>query len=231
VLLLLVVVGVSAAVARILFVDDLGSRTEPARSALLDAAGLTDPHAARRATQVEFVDARFGSHPVLALAHVGLGAVFLALAPLQFSGRFRARHLRLHRWAGRLLIVAALASTLASLYFGLWVPFGGWREAVAIAAFAALFLFSLGRGFVAIRARDVALHREWMIRSYAVAVGISTVRVVIVAIDLPLTMLGIDAVGVFLIGLWSGWILTVAAAEAWIRRTRLPAPVTAVHAA
>jgi hypothetical protein len=64
-----------------------------------------------------------------------------------------------------------------------------------------------------------------------VAVGISTVRVVIVAIDLPLTMLGIDAVGVFLIGLWSGWILTVAAAEAWIRRTRLPAPVTAVHAA
>ena len=43
---------------------------------------------------------------------------------------------------------------------------------IVIVALAA-FLFALGKGFVHVRAGRVALHREWMIRAFAVALAIA----------------------------------------------------------
>jgi hypothetical protein len=230
VLLPLVVVGLAAALARSVFVADLGWRLEPARHVTLDALGFTDRHAAARPAEARRFDGRFAAHPVLTRVHVGLGGTFLLLAPLQFSARFRARHLRLHRWSGRVLLAAALAGTAPALFFGLWIPFAGWMESLAIATFAALFLFALGRAFMAIRRRQVALHREWMIRAFAVALGISTIRLVGLVLDPVLTAAGLTAAGVFLASIWTGWILTVAAAEGWIRYTR-PRPQVVATAA
>jgi uncharacterized membrane protein len=232
VLPLLVLVGVFAAAARAVLVADLGQRMEPVRNALLAALEITDPHAAARPAEAARFDGSFAAHPVLARLHVVLGAVFLLLAPLQFAARVRARHLTLHRWSGRALLVAALVSTVSSLYFGLVIPFAGPAESVAIALFAALFLFALGRAYHAIRRRDVARHREWMIRAFAVAIGISTVRLVSLPLDPVLTAAGFTAAGVFLVSIWTGWLLTVAVAEAWIRHTRTaPPPVRAAAAA
>jgi hypothetical protein len=216
----MVLVGASAAVGRPTFPADLGSRMEPYRVRLLDAIGVQDPNQRERMSEIARFDSPFAAHPAQTLLHVIPGALFLVLAPLQFASRIRTRHLRLHRWSGRLLVLAGLLSGLNGLYFGLLMPFAGAAERVAIALFGGLFLLALARGFVAIRRRDPDGHREWMIRAFAIALGISTVRVLGGILDVALTPSGVAPVTVFLLSVWLGWSLTLGAAEVWIRRTR-----------
>ena len=54
------------------------------------------------------LDAGFARHVTLTLIHILPGALFLVLAPLQFVPGIRAKHLRLHRWMGRVLLISGL---------------------------------------------------------------------------------------------------------------------------
>jgi hypothetical protein len=123
--------------------------------------------------------------------HVLLGGVFLLVAPLQFSVWVRTRHVQFHRWSGRVLLRAV---------------------------FGSLFLIAICRAFLAIRRHQVARHREWMIRVFAIAV--STVRVVAGVLDVALTPTGFRAPDLFVLSLWTGWVITLGVAELWIRYTR-----------
>lgn len=221
---LLTAIGLTAALARASFPADLAGRVDPVRALLLASLGITDPLAAQRPAEVQRFDGPFAAHPRLTLLHVVPGGLFLALAPLQFSSRLRDRHRRLHRWSGRLLVLTAVVSVLPGLYFGLLMPFGGGIEAIAIAVFGGLFLAAIGRAVVAIRTGRVELHREWMIRAFAIAIGIATVRVWGTVFDLALTPLAVSPRDVFVMSVWTGWITTLGAAELWIAYTR-PAAV------
>lgn len=216
----LVVIGVGAAVGRIVFADDFITRAEPVRQWLMDAFHRVDPFALERSAELARVDGRFAAHPRLTLLHVLPGGIFLLFAPLQFSTRIRTRHLRLHRWSGRLLLPTVLAGLLPGLYFGILMPYGGPAEAVAVAVFGGLFLLAVYRGVRAIRRGQVARHREWMIRVFALTIAISAVRLVGGALDVALTPLGVRPSAVFALSVWTGWILTLGVAELWIRHTR-----------
>jgi uncharacterized membrane protein len=227
-IVLLVLIGVTAALGRGMFPSDLATRAEPFRQQLLDALHRDDPFALQRAAQLDLFDRRFAAHPVATLLHIVPGAIFLVLAPLQFLARVRDRHIRFHRWSGRLIVLAAWVSGVAGLYFGLFMPFGGRGEAIAIALFGGLLLTSVSIGLVSIRRGQVARHREWMIRAFAVAIAISTVRVVAAILDLALTPAGFGPQSVFVLSIWTGWAITVGAAELWIVRTRPRAQSAAV---
>ena len=216
----LVALGVSAAIARSVFLEDLGTRLDPFRQRTFDALHLVDPLALQRPAELARFDGRFSAHPVLARLHVGAGALFLLLVPLQFSSQVRQRFITLHRWSGRLLVFLAFITGSSALYFGLVVPFGGLFEAIAIAIFDGLFLLSLAVAFAAIRRLQVARHREWMIRAFALAIAISTMRIVELPLDLVLAPIGIPPDDVFVIAIWCGWLLTLGGAELWIRYTR-----------
>jgi uncharacterized membrane protein len=161
-------------------------------------------------------EARFAAHPVLTLLHVVPGGLFLALAPLQFSRRIRTRHLRFHRWSGRALVVAAIVSVVPSFYFGVVHPVGGFGEVSSIALFGALTLLFVVRGFVAVRRGDVARHRRFMIRAFAAALAVSTVRIVGAVVQV---LAATTPVQTITIAFWTGWLLTLAAAESYIRLT------------
>src|SRR5918997_6257721 len=118
----------------------------------------------------------FLDFPTVVALHVVLGGVYLALAPFQFVRRIRSRHLDYHRWAGRMLVSVGLVIGPTALFMGLVIPKGGWPERVVIGLFGSLFLFALVEGFLNIRAGRVALHREWMIRAFAVGLAIATAR-------------------------------------------------------
>ena len=165
---------------------------------------------------------KFSRHPGATLLHILPAAVFLILAPFQFSRRIRARNIRVHRWSGRLLVTIAIPIGLTGLFFGLFMPFSGLLEASAIAVFGGLFLFALTRAVIAIRRGDVAHHREWMIRMFAVAIGVSTVR--LAGIGFALATREPPSVW-FGQSVWVGFALTLIAAELWIRGTR-PRPLT-----
>ena len=217
---LLGMIGVAAALGRGVFPADLTSGAEPFRQRLLRALHREDPFVLQRAEELRLVDSRFAAHPYATLLHVLPGGIFLVLAPFQFSSRVRNRHIRFHRWSGRLLVVVGSVAALTGLYFGLLMPYGGRGEATAVALFGGLFLAAVGRAFVAIRRGQVACHREWMIRAFAVAIGVSTVRVVAAVLDITLTPAGFGPKAIFVLSLWTGWAITLGPAELWITYTR-----------
>jgi hypothetical protein len=75
------------------------------------------------------------------------------------------------------------------------------------------------RAYVAIRKGQIAIHREWMIRAYAAALAISMVRVIGGVMDVTRFMVN-DLRGAFVLSIWSGWLITLAMAELWIRYSR-----------
>ena len=220
VVILLALIGVTAAMARARFPADLATNVEPFRTRILASLRITDPFAADRPAELLHVDGRFAAHRLLTLLHVVPGGILLLFAPLQFSARVRNRYRQLHRWSGRALIGAGIVVVLPALFFGVAIPYGGPAEAIAIALIISFFLFAVCTAFLAIRRHQVARHREWMIRAFALLLAISTVRVIASILDATLTPAGFRPPEIFVISIWTGWILTLGAAEMWIRLTR-----------
>lgn len=73
---------------------------------------------------------------------------------------------------------------------------------------------SLVLGFAAIRRRDLAAHRAWMIRAYALCVAAGTQALTEVIAE---ALLGVDDVSKSL-GATAGWVINAAIAEWIIRR-------------
>ena len=119
---------------------------------------------------------RIDASPAPLVVHVVGAAVYALFGALQFSARLRRRRPSWHRRSGRVLVVAGLAVAGSGLWMTLFYPGapGGdllWavRLLVGSAMAAAIVL-----GFAAIRRRDIATHRAWMIRAYALALGAGT---------------------------------------------------------
>ncbi|WP_128915424.1 DUF2306 domain-containing protein [Granulicella sibirica] len=103
------------------------------------------------------------------IPHAIAGTIAFILGPLQFSSRLRRRHTRLHRNLGRLYAFSvSLAAPLAILstahaHYPKAIYF---RIAIAIQAGA--WFTATGIGIRAAMSRNIAAHRTWMVRSYAV---------------------------------------------------------------
>ena len=98
----------------------------------------------------------FLDFPTVVALHVVLAGFYLVLAPFQFVGRIRSRHLGYHRWAGRLLVSVGLVVGATTLFMGLGIPKGGWPERAVICLSGIVFLFALIRGFLHVRAKGGA---------------------------------------------------------------------------
>lgn len=213
--LVLCLVGVTAAVNRALYVADAGARLQATNVFASLGVQVSPADSARMA----LVDRRFGQRPALTRLHVVAGGLFLLLAPLQFWRGLRNRHRAVHRWSGRLLLVLLVISVLASVPFGILAPYAGAPEGVVVTLVTLLALGGAGRAYWAIRTHRVALHREWMLRVFALGVGIASVRFVDAVLVLTILPF-VSTVTIFVLSLWLGWGLTLAWTEWWIARTR-----------
>ena len=61
---------------------------------------------------------RYTIHPLLTLLHVTPGILFMILGPLQFAKRIRARHMRIHRWSGRIFVASGIVIGISALRLG-----------------------------------------------------------------------------------------------------------------
>jgi hypothetical protein len=218
--IVLALIGITAAVMRIRFPGDLAPRGEPIRNATFARLGIVDPFAGERAALVIRADAPYAAHVNLTVMHVGAGAVVLALMLLQFSHRVRNRFRAFHRWSGRVVVIAGAAMAAGGFYFGIRSPFGGDGERAAAIVFGTVFVVSTVRGVLSARRRDFVAHREWMIRAAAITFGIAFMRPLAAVLDILLTPLGYPVPALFVLTLWSGWIVSVATAELYIRASR-----------
>jgi uncharacterized membrane protein len=167
-------------------------------------------------------NAGFLDLPNIVALHVVLGGVYLALAPFQFVRRIRSRHLGYHRRVGRLLVAIGVVVGVTALLMGLVIPISGWPERVVVGLFGSLFLFALLKGFFHVRTGRVALHREWMIRAFAIGLAIATQRVLFFpAIMITMTDPTDGRFGTLLVAaLAVAFVVHTSVAELWIRATR-----------
>ena len=93
------------------------------------------------------------------------GFLYMTLGPLQFISSIRSRHLYFHRWAGRILVALSLFGGVSGLVIVTLYPYAGVRESIPTSFFGSIFLYSTIKAFLHVRRGEVALHREWMIRS------------------------------------------------------------------
>jgi uncharacterized membrane protein YozB (DUF420 family) len=122
-------------------------------------------------------DHRFTGFPLSLVAHIVGAAVYALVGILQFVPRFRRRHLDWHRRAGRVLAVAGLLVVLSALWLTLFSaaqPGTGVLLYVLRLVFGSAMAACLLLGFTAIRRHDIAAHRAWMMRAYAIGLAAGT---------------------------------------------------------
>jgi uncharacterized membrane protein len=184
---------------------------------------LADPSAvditANTPPGAEGFEERYYAHPYLTLLHISVGSLFMVLGPVQFWPAVRNRWIRYHRWAGRVWMIAALVGAISAMLFvGALPMFGNLSARVAIVFVSVLFLICLATGYVRIRQRRIAQHREWMIRTLAIGLGISTFRVMIPLLIMP--PLGASFPEAWNTVVWLAFAINIITAEVWINVTR-----------
>jgi uncharacterized membrane protein len=165
------------------------------------------------------LDAGFARHPILTLTHILPGLVLIVLGPFQFIAGLRRRHPVLHRWTGRIFVVDALVIGVTALIMSPQMAIGGILETAATFVFGLLFLFALVKAWTAIRARRIAEHRRWMIRTYATGLAVATVRPVVGVFFATSRLTHLTPHDFFGIAFWLGFTVSLATAEIWIRTT------------
>jgi len=114
------------------------------------------------------------------LPHALAGACALLLGPMQFSDRLRQRFTKFHRVAGRIYITCAFVLAPLGAYIQYFEERMGGPRSFSIAALvdAILLMLTTGIAFAFILNGKVQQHRQWMTRSFAVALVFLEVRVV-----------------------------------------------------
>ena len=163
------------------------------------------------------MDIGFSQHKLLTFVHVLPGVLFMVLGPMQFSRTIRSRYLKFHRWSGRVFLVCCAIIATSALLMSFQMAIGGANETTATTLFALLFVFCLTKAFIHIRRREVLLHREWMIRGFAIGLGVATVRPIVGAFFATRRLSPHEFFGT---AFWLGFTINLIAAEAWINYTR-----------
>jgi uncharacterized membrane protein len=122
------------------------------------------------------VNPRIDASPAPLVVHVLAAAIYAVLGAFQFPARLRRRHPGWHRRSGRILVGAGLAVAGSGLWMTLFysgAPGGVLLWAIRLLV-GSTMAAAIVLGFTAIRRRDIAAHRAWMIRAYALGLGAGT---------------------------------------------------------
>ncbi len=168
-------------------------------------------------------NARFLAAPTPTVLHLLCASVFGIVGAFQFVPQFRRRRPGWHRAAGRVLTAFGLLAALSGLWMTVFFPrVDGDGELLDVfrLVFGVAMAVCMVLGFVAIRRRDVASHRAWMTRGYAIGIGAGTQ----VVVHIPWLLLG-GKPGTLsrALLLGAGWAINLALAEWIVRRQRAPA--------
>lgn len=161
----------------------------------------------------------FRARPWGIFTHALFASIALLVGPFQFHRGILVRWRMIHRYLGVVYILAAIiGSGLVGLYMS-WHSYGGWITHSGFGLLALGVLITTSLAYVRIREGEVAAHREWMIRSYALIFAAVTLR-----IWLPLLVMLHS--GKFLPAYrwvaWVSWVPNLLIVEWYIRRSRVP---------
>jgi uncharacterized membrane protein len=108
----------------------------------------------------------------LLIPHTLCGFFALLAGPMQFSSRFRERHLKLHRVLGRMYVISVFIGAFTGIALAAGRP-----GLPGTSMQAAAWVVCTTAAFITARNRQILQHRQWMIRSYAVTFTFVSSRV------------------------------------------------------
>jgi uncharacterized membrane protein len=161
-----------------------------------------------------FVRALFVERPVAAFVHFMGGAIALIAGAFQLNSRLRTHFIEVHRWFGRLYVVAVAIGGVAALALALH-SFGGLIAHVGFGLLAVCWIGSTLNAYRHIRQGNLSTHRDWMIRSYALTLAAVTLRVYLPSSQLA----GIPMTAAYPVIAWLCWVPNLLIAE-WFVRSR-----------
>lgn len=167
---------------------------------------------------------------VTATMHLVTGLAFMILGPLQFSARLRQRWPRWHRVSGRVFVVAALCAAGTAMGMNvIFPPVGGLGKSSAVFVFGIAQIVTVLVALRYILRRDVAAHRAWMMRAFAIGLGVSTQRLFFIPV---FVVSGVPSGFVIGLGMWIGFGVNVLVVEVllWRERRRVSLEREAVSA-
>ena len=164
------------------------------------------------------------------MIHIVPGLLFVTLGPLQFNATLRSRHLRWHRASGRVYLASAYIIGVSALIMSFVVPaIGGLNQAAATTFFSIFFLFALSKALWHVLHREIALHREWMIRAFSIGLAVATIRPIVGIFFATSRLSGLTPREFFGIAFWIGFVVHLIVAEAWIRQRAASPTVPAIE--
>lgn len=161
-----------------------------------------------------FVQGIIAARPLGVSCHLLGGAIALVAGAFQLNSRLRARLPAGHRWLGRVYLLAVLVGGSAGLALAT-TSFGGLPAHAGFAMLALLWLGCTLQAWRRVLQRDLAGHRAWMIRSYALTLAAVTLRILLPSAqlaELPMA-LAYPAIA------WLCWVPNLLLAE-WVVRSR-----------
>ncbi|MBB4659596.1 DUF2306 domain-containing protein [Parvularcula dongshanensis] len=152
----------------------------------------------------------YEARKVTFVTHALAGGMALMIGPWQFRGPTRSA---CHRFRGRAYVAAIAVAWLASLPIAVTAETGS-VAALGFLCLGLAWITTTMLGFAAARRGEIAEHRRWMVRSYALAFS---------AVTLRLYLAGALGAGVafstaYPIIAWACWVPNLLLADAWLRR-------------
>jgi uncharacterized membrane protein len=175
---------------------------------------------------------RITASPIPVIVHIVCAVLYAVLGAFQFSNGLRRRRPNWHRVAGRGVVGLGLAVAFSALWMTAFYPRipGGALATVFRLGFGTGMAASIILGFIAIRRREIARHRAWMARAYALALGAGTQ---VLTLGIGKAIFGDSELTTALM-LGAGWGINLAVVEYIIRfrfptsvRARTPVPIPA----
>lgn len=104
--------------------------------------------------------------------HFAAGGIILILGCIQLIDSIRVKYIALHRWLGRIYIVASLLTAVGGLLF-IFVKgtIGGWIMDIGFVGYGVGMLIAAIETYRHARAKRLDRHRAWAIRLFALAIG------------------------------------------------------------
>ena len=160
------------------------------------------------------------AHITILMVHIVASMLAILIGPFQFlPGIRKGRFLKFHRWLGRTYLLSVLFGGLGGLYMA-QLAYGGTISRLGFSVLACLWLYTGLRAYKHIRNREIAQHRQWMIRNYAL-----TFAGVMLRVWVPLSSVaGIDFLMAYRTIAWLCWIPDLIVAQWIISRMRRSQP-------
>ena len=124
---------------------------------------------------IDSENARFVAAPFPVIVHILSVSLFSLFGALQFSSGLRQRLPQWHRVSGRIVVASGIFAALTGLWMTVMYPIqpelqGGLLYAVRVSVGVAMLL-SFFLAVAAVKRGDIATHRAWMIRAFALGQG------------------------------------------------------------